>query len=181
MVFREKMQDGTTRITGLSLADIFNAIYPVGTIHMSVTNTNPATQFGGTWVAWGSGRVPVGVDGAQTEFDTVEETGGEKTHALSTAELPSHSHAAGTLATSSAGNHNHNVDGNWSIGIMSNTTAGSGSANRYTNSADSNNRFTTTNGAHTHDISGSTAAVGSGTAHNNLQPYITCYMWKRTA
>ena len=49
-------------------------IYPVGSIYMSVDSTNPAQIFGfGTWVAWGAGRVPVGVDTSQTEFDTVEE------------------------------------------------------------------------------------------------------------
>jgi microcystin-dependent protein len=180
MSFREKMKDGTTRISGLSMADIFAAVYPVGSIHMSVTNVNPSAQFGGTWVAWGSGRVPVGVDTAQTEFDTVEETGGEKTHVLTAAEMPQHLHAAGTLATGSAGGHNHNVDANWTIGILSNTTTG-GTANRFTNASDGNNRVTSTDGAHTHPVTGNTGQTGGNGAHNNLQPYITCYMWKRTA
>ena len=43
------------------------------------------------------------------------------------------------------------------------------------------NKATASAGAHTHTISGSTAATGGGGAHSNLQPYITCYMWKRTA
>lgn len=44
------------------------AIYPVGSIYMSVKNTNPSTYFGGTWVAWGTGRVPIGVNANDTNF-----------------------------------------------------------------------------------------------------------------
>lgn len=51
-------------------------MYPVGSIYMSVVNTNPASYFGGTWVAWGSGRVPVGINTADANFNTVEKTGG---------------------------------------------------------------------------------------------------------
>lgn len=51
----------------------------------------------GTWVAWGAGRVPVGVDTAQTEFNTVEKTGGEKTHTLATNEMPRHNHMLGQM------------------------------------------------------------------------------------
>ena len=52
---------------------------PVGAIHVSVTPTNPATTLGyGTWDAFGTGRVIVGVDVLDTDFDTVEETGGSK-------------------------------------------------------------------------------------------------------
>lgn len=49
--------------------DLLNAIYPVGAIYMSVADTNPAALFGGTWAAWGQGRVPVGVDAARAEFN----------------------------------------------------------------------------------------------------------------
>lgn len=174
MVFREKLQDGTTRITGLSLTDIFNAIYPVGTIHMSVTNVNPATQFGGTWVAWGSGRVPVGVDGAQTEFDTVEETGGEKTHVLTATEMPQHLHTM---------NHDHsNV--NLPVTTISDATVAN-AAIRTTQVGTVGTRpsgSTTTNTAiNIPSYTGNTGQTGGNGAHNNLQPYITCYMWKRTA
>ena len=155
------------------------AIYPVGSIYMSVKNTNPSTYFGGTWVAWGVGRVPVGVNTNDTNFATVEKTGGTTTVTLTTAQIPSHSHGAGTLAAASAGAHTHNLKNQ-------KTSWGTSGGNRVLVDATSGytaitNKSTTSAGAHTHTVSGSTAAAGSGSAHNNLQPYITCYMWKRTA
>jgi microcystin-dependent protein len=62
-------------------------------VFISVVATNPATLLGyGTWVAFAAGRVLVGLDAGQTEFDTVRETGGAKTHTLTTAEMPAHVH-----------------------------------------------------------------------------------------
>ena len=123
---------------------LFDLIYPVGSIYMSVNNVNPGTLFGGTWAAWGTGRTPVGVDTSQTEFNTVEKTGGEKTHTLTVNEMPAHNHGVGLQVNTAAGNQR------WGL---------------------SDNLSTTT----------PTANKGGGGAHNNLQPYITCYMWKRTA
>ena len=148
--------------------------------YMSTKSTNPSTYFGGTWVAWGSGRVPVGINTSDSNFNTVEKTGGASTVALTTAQMPSHSHAKGSLATASAGAHTHNLQNQkapWGL---------DGGGNRCLVDATSGytavtNKTTTSGGAHTHTISGSTAAAGSGSAHNNLQPYIVCYMWKRTA
>ena len=57
------------------LADI---IYPVGSIYISVNNINPSTYYGGTWVPFGAGRTLVGIDTSQSEFDSVEKTGGSK-------------------------------------------------------------------------------------------------------
>ena len=57
-------------------------IYPVGSIYMSVNDTNPATFLGGTWVRWGQGRVPVGVDASDTDFNAPGKTGGEKNHTI---------------------------------------------------------------------------------------------------
>ena len=52
---------------------------PIGHIRFEVTNNNPTTYLGfGTWVLWGSGRVPVGVDTSQAEFNEVEKIGGSK-------------------------------------------------------------------------------------------------------
>ena len=155
------------------------AIYPVGSIYMSIKNTNPSTYFGGTWVAWGTGRVPVGVNANDTNFATAEKTGGSSTVTLTTAQIPSHTHAKGTLATASAGGHTHDLKNQ-------KTSWGTSGGNRVLIDATSgysavSNKTTTSAGSHSHTISGSTAATGSGSSHSNLQPYITCYMWKRTA
>ena len=76
--------------------DLLNLVYPVGSIYMSVANVSPTTFIGGTWAVWGTGRVPVAVDTGQTEFNTVEKTGGAKTHTLSVNEMPAHTHKYGT-------------------------------------------------------------------------------------
>lgn len=147
--------------------DIFDLIYPVGSIYMSVNDTNPGALFGGTWVAWGSGRVPVGVDTSQTEFDTVEETGGAKTHTLT-------ANQSGQRALSiTGGAHKHTC-------TYEKDAASGSSANRiYPNGQGSltHTGVVNTTGIHTHTV----AAEDATEAHNNLQPYITCYMWKRTA
>ena len=74
------------------VSTILNSIYPVGTIYTSVSSVNPSTFFGGTWVAFGSGRTLIGVDTSDTDFNSVEKTGGEKTHTLTIDEMPSHNH-----------------------------------------------------------------------------------------
>jgi len=155
----------STQALGLKWQSIVDAIYPVGAIYMSVVNTSPATLFGGTWAVWGTGKVPVGVDTGQTEFNTVEKTGGAKTHTLTTAELATHNHGAGSLAAPIY------TDGA-SVTIPNIYTAKTAS---YTTAPNQ-----TGNGLNT-TCTGSTANAGSGSAHNNLQPYITCFMWKRTA
>lgn len=142
-----KLGDGATAWASL-LTSVFLMAHPIGSIYMSVDSTNPGTIYGGAWSAWGAGRVPVGIDAGQTEFDTVEETGGAKTHTLQTTEMPSHSHNIPTYTGDTT------VGPNVS-GIVGSTLA-------YADGSD-------------------TSATGDGGAHNNLQPYIVCYMWKRTA
>lgn len=120
------------------------AVYPVGSVYTSVVATNPSTLFGGNWEAFGAGRVMVGLDSGDTDFDTVEETGGAKTHQLTIAEMPAHSHTY-TL---------ENTRGSGSLGAE-----------------DGNSSFSSPN----------TSTVGGGDAHNNVQPYIVVYMFKRIA
>ena len=135
-----------------AIQNILNKIHPVGTIKMTTVNTNPGTYLPGTWVAWGSGRVPVGVDTSQTEFNTVEKTGGEKTHQLTVDEMPSHHHWSGDDA----------------VGLFQGW--GDKSADGWVNAAREG-----TGG------NWGTGYAGGDQPHNNLQPYVTCYMWKRIA
>jgi hypothetical protein len=124
--------------------------FPVGSVFIAVVSTNPATLLGyGTWSAFGAGRVLVGLDAGQTEFDTVEETGGAKIHTLTEAEMPAHVHNQTRLPTATGGVTGFTVDTS-----MSGTPATTGV---------------------------DTGSKGGGGAHNNLQPYIVVYMWKRTA
>ena len=69
-------------------------LYPVGTIYQNATvSTNPATLLGfGTWVAIGTGKVLVGVASGDDDFGTLGQTGGSKTHTLTTDEMPAHKH-----------------------------------------------------------------------------------------
>ena len=129
--------------------------YPVGSIYMNATNaTNPATLLGfGTWVAFGAGRVPVGINSGDTDFDTAEETGGAKTHTLTESEMPAHTHRP------------MNGSGGSETNPLGSDTGFSGMDSR-TNFISATNLIEET---------------GGGQAHNNLQPYIVVHMWKRTA
>ena len=94
----------TTAVAALDAAAINAIVYPVGSIYFNATvSTNPNTLLGfGTWAIYGAGKVMVGLDASDTDFDAVTDTGGNKTHTISTSELPSHTHT--TSGVASAGN-----------------------------------------------------------------------------
>ena len=159
---------------------ILNLIFPVGSIRMTVSAADESAFLGGTWVRWGTGRVPVGVNTSDTNFNSVEKTGGASTHTLATAELPSHNHSfSGSVTVNANGAHTHQASsGSYKVG------SGSGSTYYYmTNNGSTSGQTTGSGGSHDHTatVSGSVGSNGGGSAHNNLQPYITCFFWKRTA
>ena len=134
------------------LTNLWSNVYPVGSIYTSVNSTNPSTFFGGTWERFGKGKTLIGVDENDTNFNTVEKTGGEKTHTLTVNEMPSHSHTCNYHGFNNSQSRVHSfisdsTEHEYSYGTLS-------------------------------DIINST---GGSQAHNNLQPYITVYMWKRVA
>ena len=227
---------------GLTADDIWQKIYPIGSIYTSVSPTSPATLFGGTWERFGNGKAIVGVDESDDDFKTVALTGGSKTKTIAVENLPAHTHGVnintnstnhnhgtinttstnhshGTINTTNTGAHVHTIEApsghkwgvdysQWNYGNGSVITpfkfapskvnaAGAGYGNDYAkavsagahthqvtinNSGAHTHQVTINNsGAHTHNVNGNTGSTGSGTALNVQNPYITVYMWKRTA
>ncbi len=140
----------TLTVDDIGTSTIFLVSHPVGSLFETTVSTNPGTLYGGTWAAWGGGRTPVGVNPADTDFKTVEKTGGEKTHVLTEAEIAPHSHIETVY---------------WNAG-------GTGTAHPAAIEAGDPRKYG--------GLVARTENTGGGQAHNNLQPYITCYIWKRT-
>lgn len=130
--------------------------YPVGSIYISATDTNPSTLFGGTWERFGQGRTLIG-EGTGTDTNSISQsfiagsTGGEYKHTLTVDEIPSHSHTIMSDGFKPEATHYEH--------FLAPVITGFG----------------------TNDKSYTTEATGGGASHNNIQPYIVVYMWKRTA
>ena len=94
------------------------ATKPVGSIEINTSGKNPSTYIGGTWIAWGSGKVPVGIDTSDTNFNTVEKTGGAKTHTHTQGDTGKATGNTGstTLTTSQIPSHKHTLLGYNSFG-----------------------------------------------------------------
>jgi hypothetical protein len=183
-------------------------MWPVGSVFISVVATNPADLIGfGTWQAIGAGRVLVGVDASDSDFNTVEETGGAKTVAAAgTVAAPT---ISGSTANESA--HTHSVTSNVTVGdhpahthdftqdaneatpnlVAEDTTAAGVAASGTTGDPSATLSHTVTNNAvtsgagsaHSHGAGtlAASAPAFTGTATSVVQPYLTVYMWKRTA
>ena len=131
---------------GRTLIDMF---YPVGSIFITTVNTNPSSYMGGSWVRFGNGQTLIGVDESDTDFSTVQKTGGSKSHTIDYDNLPARAGKQvswkGGLTSYSEWKSGNLAEGTW---IMS-------------NAYDTQTPW--------------------GKAISNLQPYITVYMWRRTA
>ena len=168
------------------MLDTMKKIYPVGSIYMSTVSTNPATLFGfGTWEAMPAGRVLLAQ--GKSDWGTTYEagsSGGEATHQLTVGELPSHGHTASTDTININGGFRldgteiggtTSASGVFSIGSSFTPSKGHGNSGGGSN-AGRNINF---NSTHSHKITINN--VGEGQSHNNIQPYLTVYMWKRVS
>ena len=199
--------DGTCTSFSKKLDELKKSMYPVGSIYISTKLSSPtavASAIGGTWEAFGNGKV------LRSSTEKSEQTGGSSTAVLTTANLPNHSHSyipSGTInstfngtavETETAGNHNHLFDG-WVIkwGNVENVThirASMAYGTTISNNPYITANSTTSAGAHTHSVTAkgtvistfvgtkaTTAAIGEGKSFSTVDPYITVYMYKRTA
>ena len=155
------------------LLKVYPEIYPVGSIYISYSSTNPSSFLGGTWEAFGKGQTLVGIDSSQTEFSTVGKTGGEKVHTLTVDEMPSHTHIQDP--------HQHKVgfdrDDIKNIGTDHGEVDATTSAYFNSNTIILGPRMWTLRALET---TATNQYTGGSKSHNNLQPYITVYMWRRT-
>lgn len=150
--------------TAFVQAALAASLYPVGSVYINATSAiNPATLLGfGTWTAFGAGRVMVGFNSSNALFDTAEETGGS-----ADAIVVSHTHTA----TSTDSGHTHNLSpAPWTTG----GGAVSGSAYSFGGQLGATQSSTA-------NITTTVSTNGVSATNANYQPYITVYMWKRTA
>lgn len=149
-----------------------DSVYPIGSVYISANGANPNAIIGGTWEEFATGRTLIGYDPSDDDLTETGMTGGEKTHVLTVEEMPSHNHSA---STGGAGKHKHTVGyrkrqdayGKGTLDAMHWIT---GTASTIETSEVAN---------HSHTVT--VESTGSGMAHNNMMPYITVRMWKRTA
>jgi microcystin-dependent protein len=183
-----------------------SACWPVNSIFMSAVSTNPNTLLGfGTWAAFGTGRMPVGFDSGDADFDAAEKTGGAKAVTLTEAQIPPHTHVQNPhnhtqdAHTHVQNSHTHLQDAHahtLPVGATDDTAAPFDRADAGTNTGGANastsvGSTTATNQSSTAVNQNSTATnqaatavnqnAGGGQAHNNMPPYITVFMWKRAA
>ena len=156
----------TLTVEDIGTSAIFLASHPVGSLFETTVSTNPGTLYGGTWAAWGGGRVPVGVNTADSDFNTVEKTGGKKTER--------HEFKVGYKGYFGAtvGDDENMVQAYRYSTSSYGTYAYEGSPQAKANAGLQ---------ASSNTISVAQASSTGDTSETSIvQPYITCYIWKRT-
>lgn len=145
------------QVLSVTRTDVLQAVYPVGSIYFSTSESNPEFLFGfGAWISWGAGRIPVGVDATQPQYNNAENTGGSNSVTITKTNLP---HVR--IGVQRDGEHN----------VVRGSGNGSGTANTGISS----------NASAYHPNTLSTDYLGDSTPLDITPPYITCYMWKRTS
>jgi len=168
----------------ISKESIVDIIYPIGSVYITLNTANPSALFGGTWE-----RIQDTFLLAAGTTYAAGSSGGEATHTLTTAETPAHTHDRGTMeiagmirAYSEYNKGNSSFDTQGVSGAFHFKTGTDTEWPSSTNLASGSNdavRNVLFNASR--NWTGSTSSVGGGAAHNNMPPYLTVYMWKRTA
>lgn len=143
--------------------------YPVGAFYISAVQTSPAELFGGNWERI-TGQFLLGTDTTENNPGTYSagSTGGEAEHTLSVEEMPQHKHSYG-------------LESNHIVGLYKNGYVGRA---RVTRPSTGNYYTFQSNSTGVDDIvwgGSTTQGKGSGTAHNNMPPYLAVYIWQRVS
>ena len=195
--------DGTCTKFESKIDTFLDKIYPIGSIYLSTSMSTPdevGNALGGTWQVYGAGRTLVGVNAKEDEFNEVEKTGGSKTfnnshthtidahthttgnHTLTIAEMPSHNHTLWWWVYSGA--NDANGIPRYGVGYKTDGRAQTSSIVDHNSQTAWGIDNTGGNQPHNHGDTGATALTTNATGDKNqtlLQPYITVYMYKRTA
>ena len=142
--------------TSNQVTDLINTIYPIGSIYMSVNSTSPQILFGGTWE-----QIEDKFLLASGSTYSAGSTGGEATHTLTENEMPSHTHTQNE--------HSHTIGSLVRYNITGKGVAAVGDG------------YGNTNNYKTGSTTATNQNTGGGQAHNNMPPYLTVNVWKRTA
>lgn len=137
--------------TSVTLAEAKLAAWPIGSIYMSVNSTSPANLFGGTWE-----RISDTFLFAASSSYPAGSTGGEFTHKLTQSELPNYS-----LSVANGSNVIRSKTGSYADAYVQTQSSGWGIPNWESKTV-------------------TVASGGSGAAHNNMPPYLSVWIWKRT-
>lgn len=173
----DEITDGTAKF---KVYDVGLQSLPVGSIYQSTIATSPEELFGGTWEAMPAGRVLLAQGNVETENYThnfvAGETGGEFVHQLTVGELPK-IQPQGTISNTSLTGEFRSLS--WSrssSGIVSSKTTG---VQNSLGTGSANNAYVeyTINATHKHTLN--INSFGSDIGHNNMQPYLAVYIWKR--
>lgn len=167
-------QDGNQKDTLTVLGDIvapmfLNKIFPVGAVYITYDKKNPGTFLGGTWEQFGQGRTLVGEgtgnDGSTSMSFTTNNTGGEYKHQLSYYEMPSHVHNEYAMVEGYTG-----WDTFTPLPYSMLFRFGGG---------DYRENVSQCHAARV-PLNTFTSSEGGSQSHNNVQPYIVTYFWRRT-
>ena len=171
--------------------------YPVGSIYMSVVETNPAELFGGTWEAITPGRVLVGAGVSDFDINYVAgTTGGSRSRTLSSSNIPKHTHTVEIKNTAATHHHRNGVydeaaPGNGPLSSNYGAIKMYPTSTQHVMAADSSGFGTSTqlymgytsetSAVHTHEVTVGYYGAKEPTEISVMQPYLVVYMWKRTA
>ena len=160
--------------------NLIDIVYPIGSIYMSMNDVSPATFLGGTWE-----RIQDRFLLSANENTYSGVTGGEATHTLTQAETPAHTHTRGTMEIiGSIKVVGSGSNARWNVNIQSTGAFYEqhiANIQQYAQTVENTNDNTASAGFQaSRSWTGATSSVGGNQPHNNMPPYLTVYMWKRT-